>query len=72
MGKLNYQLMLLRVRIFFFTRDKICRRIFYHRNNSSQSSLIKDLNRKRFGQLSGMPAEYRIHFDKEEITHYLN
>lgn len=72
MGKFNYLLMLLRVKIFFFTRDQIFGRIFYHRNGQSASSLVKDLNHKGFGQLTGMPEEYRIHVNKEQITHYLN
>jgi hypothetical protein len=72
MGKLNYLLMLLRIRLLFFVRNRIFKITSLYCHRRPQPGIFNRVKKNNLGKLTGMPGEYRIHIDEEQITHYLN
>ncbi len=70
MGKLNYFVMAVRVKMLLFLRERLSKKIIYQKKNSHSGSVFH--SNKRHLNLPDIHSEYRIHLNKEHITNFLN
>jgi len=72
MGNFNYRVMLLRLKILFFVRDRLFKKIIRRKGVNSWSVFINNAEPNKRGELTDSTGEYHIHIREKQITNFLN